>query len=79
MKTNIEEIADAAVEINEVLKYAPVAYRLKITSKYRQFFNKAASMSKSKWKYDPTKKLYEQNLSPMAKSLLYDMHNKLIK
>jgi hypothetical protein len=79
MKTNIEEIADAAVEINEVLKYAPVAYRLKITSKYRQFFDKAASMSKSNWKYDPTKKLYEQNLSPMAKSLLYDMHNKLIK
>ena len=71
MSNNIQEIADAAVEINEILKYAPI--------KYRQFFNKAASMSKSNWKYDPTKKLYEQNLSPMAKSLLYDMHEKLIK
>ena len=79
MSNNIQEIADAAVEINEILKYAPIKYRLKISSKYRQFFNKAASMSKSNWKYDPTKKLYKQNLSPMAKSLLYDMHKKLIK
>lgn len=78
MNSNIIKIADAAVEINEILKYAPLEYRLKIPSKYRIFFNKIASISKSKWKYDKTKKLYEQDLSKMTKTILIKLNNNII-
>ena len=73
MNTKTYEIANASVEILEILKYAPLEIRLKIPQKYRIFFTETASISKHKWKYDRTKKLNEQNMSAMTKKILFQM------
>lgn len=77
MNKNAYEIANASVEIMEIMKYAPLEIRLKIPKKYRNFFKEMALTSKHKWKYDVSKKLGEQNMSNMTKKILFRMHEKL--
>ena len=75
MATNIDEISKSAIEINEILKYAPLKYRLKLRSKYRNFLNVASSISSYTWKYDIHKKLYEQDISPLTREMLKIINN----
>lgn len=71
------EISDAAVEIIEIMKYAPLEIKLKLPRKYRVFFKKAASYSKHIWKYDTSKRLVEQNMSNMTQILLCKTYERL--
>ena len=65
----IQEISKAAVEITEIMKYAPFEIRLKYPYKYREFFKKILAKD-YEWKYDTTKKLYEQKISDLTKEIL---------
>ena len=71
------EILDAAVEIIEIMKYAPLEIKLKLPKKYTAFFKKAASYSKHTWKYDISKKLEEHNMSDMTKRMLLKTYERL--
>ena len=75
MATNIDKISRSAIEINEILKYAPLKYRLKLHSKYRYFLNLASSISSYTWKYNTSKKLYEQDISPLTREMLKIINN----
>lgn len=65
-----EELADASVEVLEIMKYAPLEIRLKIPNKYRIYIKKSAEKSSHKFQYDCSKKLYEQNILGMTKKIL---------
>ena len=65
----VEEISQAAVEITEIMKHAPIEIRLKYPYKYREYFKKVLDED-YEWKYDTTKKLYEQNISELTKVIL---------
>ena len=75
-KTNIQEISKSAVEINEIMKHAPIEVRLKYPYKYRIYFENVASKDYV-WKYDTNKKLNEQNMSNLTKNILIYMYKKI--
>ena len=79
MKFTSIEMADASVEILEIMKYAPVDIKIKFLENYSAFFRKLALNSKHIWKYDISKKLYEQNMSNVTKNVLFKLYNKLVK
>ena len=75
MKAKFNKIYDASVEIIEIMKHAPLEIRLKYPIQYRKFFKLAASKSSHIWKYDTSKKLYEQNVSNTTKKILSFMYH----
>lgn len=79
MNSTSIEIADASVEILEIMKYAPFDIKIKFLDNYSAFFRKLALNSKHIWKYDISKKLYEQNISNVTKRVLFKLYNKLVK
>lgn len=70
-----KEIERAAVEITEIMKYAPLEIRLKYPMKYRKFFRSVLN-NNYEWKYDTNKKLYEQNISELTKEILVYLNKK---
>ena len=64
-----KEISIAAREITEIMKYAPLEIRLKYPLKFRSFFRSALN-DNYKWKYDTSKKLYEQDVSELTRKIL---------
>ena len=77
-KRTIEEISRAAVEITEIMKHAPLEIRLKYPYKYRKYFKNILDTN-YEWKYDTTKKLYEQNISELTKDILTFLNEKYFK
>lgn len=77
MKNKKKEIADASVEMLEILKYASPDVKSKISEEYNDFFKKASLKSLHRWKYDTSKKLYEQNMSEMTKKILCEIYNRV--
>ena len=73
-----KEIERAAVEITEIMKFAPLEIRLKYPYKYRMYFKNVISTD-YEWKYDTTKKLYEQNISELTKDILVYLNEKFFK
>ena len=63
------ELAEAATEMNEILKYLPIEYVEKVPLKLRKFLKK---IEKTNYIADitPYKSLKEQNLKPKTKNLL---------
>lgn len=77
-KKNIEEISKAAVEITEIMNHAPLEIRLKYPYKYRKYFKNIIATDYI-WKYDTTKKLYEQNISELTKEILKYLNENFFK
>lgn len=74
-----EEMAKASVEILEILKYAPLEVRLKIPSKYKRQIKINAEKSSHIWKYDTSKKLYEQDMLDTTKKILFLLYKEMFK
>ena len=64
-----KEFAEAAAEINEILKYLPEEYINKIPSKLRDFFEKVEDKDYIT-NIDPYKTLDKQDLKPKTQTLL---------
>ena len=77
-KRTIEEISKAAVEITEIMNHAPLEIRLKYPYKYRKYFKNILDTG-YEWKYDTTKKLYEQNISELTKEILKYLNENFFK
>lgn len=75
-KTNIQEISKSAVEINEIMKHAPIEVRLKYPYKYKSYFENVAS-KQYVWQYDTNKELNEQNMSNLTKNILIYMYKNI--
>lgn len=74
---NKTELSNACVEMNEILKNAPIKFRLICPIKIKKYFIKNASRD-YKWNYDTSKKLYEQNISNTTKGLLSYLYIKYV-
>ena len=74
---NTIELSNACVEMNEILKNAPIRFRLICPIEIKKFFIKNAS-SDYKWTYDTSKNLCDQNLSDTTKILLSFLYIKYV-
>ena len=72
---NTLELSNACVEMNEILKYAPIEFRLQCPNNIKEYFLKNASTD-YKWTYDISKKIYEQKISSTTKELLSYLYTK---
>ena len=64
-----KELSEAAVEVNEILKYTSPELVAKIPQKFMDFLNEISSKTYT-FDYDKTKSLEEQELKPKTQGLL---------